>query len=562
RLLTQSLRSELARDHDRLQEKEAELLQRIHREQELLLDKQQSDDKLQIAIEEKLLLLDAVSEGILGINIDGKITFVNSAAIKLLALEESALIYEHVLDIVCRSTTKVGLEAETRKILQDCIENGTSNQGVKGIFAGGENVLLPVTFSSRPIKKGDKLIGVVLSFTDDSRQKEIESKLIQSQKMEAMGRITGGVAHDFNNLLTVIIGNLQFLRRRYFDSGKGNAGELVEKILTAAKSGAELNNRLLSFSREQSLHNEPVDLVILLGEMREFVQRILGEEISVHLRIEDSPAIAMLDRTQFENVIVNLCLNAKDAMPDGGDLIISGSHTVLTESPVLSAVNSRHSHGEKDYYELSITDTGCGIPVEIQSKVFDPFFTTKPKGEGSGFGLSTAFGFMQQSGGTIKLSSQVGKGTTFTLQLPLAKDAELEDSIRATDQAEGMYNGKVLVVEDDAAVRDVASQTLLDAGYEIIQAVDGRQGLEKFKAHPDIDLVFSDIVMPGGLTGIEMAQTIQQLRPVPVLLATGYTEKMLKDRIESQRNILCISKPYDTDELPSLINSMMTKEAS
>ncbi len=563
-MLVQKLREDLIRDERTLKDKEAELLERIDREERLIEAKQLSDHKLREANEEKLLLLDAIGEGILGINSRGNITFINPAALAMLNYSELDTLNQNAVGLLCKSTTVTGLEAETRRVLSSCVNEGAAVEGVQGLFSGADHQLLPVSFACRPIKKDESLIGAVLSFTDETQRKDMEAKLVQSQKMEAMGRITGGVAHDFNNLLTVILGNLQFLKRRYFRNTEGNGVELVDKIMSAAKSGADLNSRLLSYSREQSLQNELTDLKKLLLDMNKFLQRILGEQIEVRFRFDESSAAVMIDRSQFENVVINLCLNARDAMPEGGTLTIGSRRVVLDESPVIK-LGASHEEEEAtgEYLELIFADTGSGVPLDIQEKIFDPFFTTKERGKGTGFGLSTAYGFLQQSGGSIRVESAPGEGATFVLVLPLVHEELEQDAGLYEDDADLMsYNGTILVVEDDDDVRDIASQTLLDAGYQVLLAENGNKGLEQFQKHRNIDLVFSDIIMPGGMTGVEMAKKIQSIKPIPVLLATGYAEKMLKDRVEGESNVICISKPYDIEELPGLIDSMLQQQAS
>jgi len=565
-MLVRQLREDLLEDEEKLKAKESELLERIAREQELIEEKQRSDHKLEEATQEKLLLLDAIDEGVLGISRTGKVNFINPAALNLLDFTEAEVLNRDAVTVLCPSTTLTGKEAETRKALIKSIEDGTPLQGMQGVFAGASNALLPVSFSCRPVKKENAHFGIVLSFADQSKQKDIEAKLVASQKMEAMGRITGGVAHDFNNLLTVIIGNLQFLKRRYFKDDPGNGAALVDKVMSAAKSGAELNSRLLSYSREQSLQNEVTDIKKLLQEMGNFLTRILGEEISIQFEFGEDPAVVSVDRHQFENVAMNLCLNARDAMPEGGVVTIGTRSIRLEESPVVATNNNGEPNNGKengDYVEITFADTGTGVPLDIQQKIFDPFFTTKERGKGTGFGLSTAFGFLQQSGGSIRVESIPGEGATFVLVLPrVAEELLLQKNSDKSEAEPGGYNGTVLVVEDDDDVRDIASHTLLDAGYHVLLAENGNKGLELFQKHRNIDLVFSDIIMPGGMTGVEMAQEIQRIKPIPVLLATGYAEKMLKDKIQDSANIICIAKPYDTDELPALIDSMLNKKAS
>lgn len=555
RLRNNELDIKLSNDAKTLRQREAELVTRIKREEALLLEKQDSDNKLAMAAKEKLLLLDAVGEGIFGINNTGNITFVNAMALQLLHLKESEIIGENAMDIICRSTTETGKEATTRESINLCLHQGQSVQSVTGMFCGKEQVVLPVSFSCRPITEEGVLIGAVVSFSDMTNQLEMESKLLQAQKMEAIGRITGGVAHDFNNMLTVIMGNLQFLKRRLISDGRVGETEIIDNLVKAAKNGAELNKRLLSFSREQALLSKAEDINAVLTDMESFLRGVIGEDIDLQLELSEDCNTVKIDRTQFENVIVNLCVNAKDAMPQGGQLTIAARRIKLEEA----IGDATHNAGENEYVELTVTDNGMGIPADIQDKIFDPFFTTKAMGEGSGFGLSTAFGFLQQSGGNISVKSRSGEWTTFTLHLPLVSENPVPQSVGVGDEnTVEQYSGTILLVEDDSGVRDVATQMLLEAGFKVIAANDGNSGLEHFNNNPGIDLVFSDIMMPGGMNGIDMAKRILQEKPAtPILLATGYTQQILKDKIDESDNIICISKPYDTDKLPELINSMM-----
>ena len=417
-------------------------------------------------------------------------------------------------------------------------------QSATGVFCGKDEPIIPVQFFCRPIIEDSNLIGAVVSFIDMTNQIEMESKLLQSQKMEAIGRITGGVAHDFNNLLTLIMGNLQFLKRRLADDGRVDETEIIDKLVKAAKNGADLNKRLLSFSREQALLSKAENINSILGDMESFIRGIIGEDVNLVLKLDEDETTAKIDKTQFENVIVNLCVNAKDEMPSGGELTIATRRVKLHES----ANGMSMSNIERDYIEITVSDNGMGIPADIQDKVFDPFFTTKAMGEGSGFGLSTAFGFLQQSGGNISVESRQGEWTRFTLHLPVAiEDSSTHQTGPARSKTDVQYSGTVLLVEDDS-------------GVSVIAANDGNSGLERFNNNPNIDLVFSDIMMPGGMNGIDMAKRILQEKPTtPILLATGYTQQSLKDKIDESDHITCISKPYDTEKLPGLINSMMGK---
>ena len=544
-------------DATNLLEKEEELAKQRRRQATLQSQKAHVDEKLKSADEDRLLLLEAVQEGIFGISNVGSITFINKSALKLLGYEEGELLGMSATQLICPVQDSPDSITQSNKEILTSYLMGLPAELVGSAFTRKDSSLIPVRFSSEPLKKAGKVIGAVVSFADTTKQKEMENMLIQSQKMEAIGRLTGGVSHDFNNLLTVIMGILQFLQRQLVDNE--DALNLVIKVMNAAKNGAELNNRLLSFSREQALINTPVDIDEMLTEMYEFLARILGEDIDLSLNIGDKDCIAITDRNQLENGILNLCVNAKGAMPNGDKLAVSAKKVRLAESHL----EHESSNDLQDYVELTVTDSGTGIPLDIQKKIFEPFFTTKEKNQGTGLGLSTVYGFLRQSGGNITVDSILGQGTTFCLFLPITGEpTSVPEPVKIVRNEKANYEGKILVVEDDDSVRDVASHLLQSAGFEVISADNGSSGLREFKANSDIDLVFSDVIMPGGMTGVELATKILEISPgLPILLATGYAEKKLKDRLADRKNVILIAKPYDTNELPDLINSMMLREA-
>lgn len=548
------LESRLNAEAERLATVNEELKTQRRRQAALEAQKASSDSKLLAAAEERNLLLNSLQEGIFGISELGAITFINKFALQMLEYEEDELIGIAVPKVL-NFFDKDSLSTDKNQGMVRTYRDGIPSNLIDSEFRTKSNHKLPVRYSAEPVVKDNKSIGAVVSFTDLSKQKEMENMLVQSQKMEAIGRLTGGVAHDFNNLLTVILGNLQFLERNLQASKKES--ELIKKITAAAQSGAELNNRLLSFSREQSLHTSNVDVSEMIVEMQEFFSRILGEDIELVCQASDQQCIAATDRLQLENAILNLCINAKDAMSYGGTVTLSAKP--VTRPLSISPQSFHHSSTGAPYIELSVSDNGTGMPKEVAQKIFEPFFTTKSKGRGTGLGLSTVYGFLNQSGGDITVESELGVGTTFKLYLPPKRD-DLEGVAKAPRQNLGpvRQSGTLLVVEDNDSVRDVAVQALKSAGYRVIEASDGAMGLLKFEAYPELKMVFSDIVMPGAWNGLEMAEHILEMRPeIPILLATGFIERELRERVDSHPSIRCISKPYDTNELPLLIASMI-----
>lgn len=554
RLQNAKMQIKLKADEKRLFRKEAQLKEHRQRGDSLQTKVLHADEKLQFAAEERLLLLDAVEEGIFGINTQGKITFINPSALKLLGYEENEIIGKYAIRLIDYNNSDGLSQTQTYLAITACVDNGEPAEGLSSVFSqkGGEG--LPVRFSCRPIMKNDEIIGAVVSFFDISRQQEMEGILLQSQKMEAMGRLTGGVAHDFNNLLTVIMGNLQFLQKRI--TGDDRTTSLLNKIMNAARSGAELNNRLLSFAREDDLATSREDLTAILSDLHEFLDRILGEDVTLNLTLDDEPCYIATDRTRLENAILNICVNAKDAMENGGEVSIDIQTLKLDEDFIVE-------EGTPNFAKLSISDTGTGISTEIQKQIFDPFFTTKVLQKGTGLGLSMAYGFIKQSGGNIAVHSKPGEGARFELFLRLADENTIvKESKLDNIPAAKKHEGTILVVEDDDHVRDVATKMLEESGYKVVSANSGPAGLEIFKNHPEIDLVFSDVIMPGGMTGLELAEKILEEKPqASILLATGYAETDLVAKIDKLENIICVPKPYDTNELPNIVQSILDSAA-
>ncbi|MFT6094551.1 MAG: signal transduction histidine kinase/CheY-like chemotaxis protein [Pseudohongiellaceae bacterium] len=548
-----ALQESLLIEASRLRSKEKELAQEKRQTQLLLIQQKNKDEQLEFAAQDRLLLLDAVGDGIFGVSNRGNITFINARALTMLRLKESDLLHQSALRLISATSREsaANIEAYTAIIL--CFQEGVPVLNMKGYLTGLNGVELPVRFSCTPVLKNKAVVGSVVSFVDVTKQKEMESMLLQSQKMEAVGRLTGGVSHDFNNLLTVIMGNLQFLRKRLGHDEKARA--LADKVMKAAKNGADLNNRLLSFSREQPLKSDVFYMGDFMTDMHEFIGRLLGENIVLSLELQEHDKVVSIDKTQLQNAILNLGVNAKDAMPNGGTFTISLQSTWLNTSFSKTIQNP----SSNEFIEIRFTDTGTGIPSNIQKQIFEPFFTTKDHNQGTGLGLSTVYGFIRQSGGNITLVSEEGAGATFIFYLPVSH--ETPAAVKDSDTSEEAYavSGLVLVVEDDNNVREIAVKSLESSGFTVISAANADEGLALTRSHDEIKLVFSDVIMPGGMSGIDMAEKILGDRPMlPILLATGYTEQSSKDRLLDNDNVVIISKPYDIRTLPSLVSSMIT----
>jgi signal transduction histidine kinase len=392
-------------------------------------------------------------------------------------------------------------------------------------------------------------------FVDISDIKQRDRQLAQAQKMEAIGQLTGGVAHDFNNLLTIIVGNAEALVE--------NAGENeqlrrpAEVTLSAALRSADLVQRLLAFARQQTLRPTEVDVGMLVSSMNELLRRALGEDIDIRIVLPADMCCALADPSQIEAAILNLAVNARDAMPNGGKLVIETANTTLDEGDVDDSADVVPGH----YVMIAVTDSGVGMPPHVQAHAFEPFFTTKEVGKGTGLGLSMVFGFARQSGGHARISSEVGRGTTVKLFLPAVKSASAKAG-RADlqDGAHPRGSEKILVVEDDPLVRDFVVGQLADLGYDTLNVSNGPEALEILASGEAIDLMFSDIVMPGGMNGRELARQALGLRPeLKILLTSGYSEKSVASHDGVPVTLSLLSKPYGRKQLASAIRGALDR---
>jgi PAS domain S-box-containing protein len=558
RLSNTALQETLENEANRLTEKEAQLREQLKIGAALKSEKALIDERLQAETGQRLLILDSISEAVVGLDSDGNITFANASALDLLGLAEEKLLGQRLFTIMSDSSPQQHRDTDAEIAISSCFKDGQTVPSLECTLFGKNNIAIPVRMACTPIIQNEAVLGAVISFINISDQKEMQAMLMQSQKMEAVGRLTGGVAHDFNNLLTVILGNLQFLKKRLADDE--GLQKILNRLIDTAKRGGDLNNRLLSFSSEQNLKTELVMVDDLLSDMQDFLSRVLTENIELEIQIPEQDIAVLTDRTQLQNAILNICVNARDAMPQGGTLKVESDLKRLDKS----LVSGEEEHGEADYAVISITDNGVGIAAEIQKKIFEPFFTTKEKGQGTGLGLATVYGFIRQSGGNITVQSREGEWTRFNIYLPTADTVSRRKAMEQSSQDQDLqFEGTAMIVEDDPVVREVAIETLRSYGFDIVTAGNGQEGLEKFSEHPEIKLVFSDVVMPGRINGIEMAESIEQVRPgTPIILVTGYTDKAMKNRILEAANVVVLSKPYDTETLPGVIHKLLMRNAS
>ncbi|WPN44468.1 MULTISPECIES: response regulator [unclassified Pseudomonas] len=381
-----------------------------------------------------------------------------------------------------------------------------------------------------------------------------EEVLRQSQKMEAVGQLTGGIAHDFNNMLTGIIGSLELLRRRLARGRTEDLDSLIDLGVTSANRAAGLTHRLLAFSRRQSLDSKPVEMNTLVIAMDELLQRSINESIRLDMQLNDQLWVAEADPNQLESALLNLVINARDAMPNGGNLLVKTWNQQLD-----SQFTEAHSNLEPgDYVVLSVTDTGCGMPQSIINRAFDPFFTTKPIGQGTGLGLSMIYGFSKQSGGHVAIQSAVGEGTTVNLYLPRFGGDLPQDNPINIQHAPYAQNGEtVLIVEDDPAVRVLVGSVLSDLGYAFVEASDADSAVPILDSTQRIDLLISDVGLPG-MNGRQLAEIGRQLRPdLRVLFITGYAEHAAVRGGFLDPGMQMITKPFTFDLLTAKVREMI-----
>jgi PAS domain S-box-containing protein len=392
----------------------------------------------------------------------------------------------------------------------------------------------------------------VAIMSDVTEEIKRERALVRTQKMEAIGQLTGGIAHDFNNLLTVIIGNLELLEPKL---GDPKQRELLADAFEAAEMGAQLTHRLLSFARRSHLEPETLNLNNTILNIIDLLRRTIGEQINLSTILKPELWLAEADPGQIESVLLNLAINARDAMANGGTLIVETRNTVI--DPDMTDI-WKVDAGE--YVQLSVTDTGEGIEPEIIDRVFEPFFTTKQAGQGTGMGLSMVYGFATQSGGFVTIYSEPGLGTTINLYLPRSEIEEVNISGEVeliAKKAERVRDKTILMVEDDEKLRNLTQKRLEDIGYQVIAASNAKEALAVFKKTAEIDLLLTDIVMPGGMSGHDLAHEIRTLdQDFKVLLTSGYAEELFDSKDTDRGHLRLLRKPYRKADLAKALEEV------
>ncbi|MGA0604779.1 response regulator [Phenylobacterium sp. VNQ135] len=383
-----------------------------------------------------------------------------------------------------------------------------------------------------------EIFGVILDATD---RRSLEEQLAQARKMEAVGQLTGGVAHDFNNLLTVVLGNIDMLARKQ-DEEESRKARRIDAIRQAAERGRDLTRQLLAFSRRQHLSPVTLDVNALITDFAPLMRQAVGEAVTIDLELAEETLSTHVDPTQLETALLNLAVNARDAMPEGGRLAIRTTRRPTPKGPGLVCIEVR--------------DSGTGMTADVRERVFEPFFTTKEVGKGSGLGLSQVYGFVRQSDGEVEVESEVGKGTAFRLLLP-GTEAKVEARVAQTATEIVGGTEKILLVEDDATVLALTLDVLTGLGYQVQTATNAAEALELLHTDIEVDLLFTDVVMPGGVSGLSLARTARELRPdLRVLLTSGFVGD---GQINEGREFPLLDKPYETPVMASMLRKLLDR---
>lgn len=484
---------------------------------------------------------------------EGGLSAVNPAWTETLGWTEQELLTNPYADIIDPEDTEATVAALTRMR-----ETGRPTR-FQNRIQSKDGVWTPIDWTVAPEPDGENFIAVGRDLTEDKAREhqlmQAQDALRQSQKMEAVGQLTGGIAHDFNNLLAGISGSLELLQKRI---GEGRLGG-VERYITAAQGAAEraaaLTQRLLAFSRRQTLDPKAIDVNRLISGMEDLIRRSAGPTVKVAFVEADDVWATRIDPSQLENALLNLCINSRDAMmPDGGQLTIETANNTLDDN---AAAELDLPPGQ--YVSLSVTDTGTGMSPEIIAQAFDPFFTTKPLGQGTGLGLSMIHGFVRQSGGQVRLRSEVGKGTIFCLYLPrFMGEIGEESAAQGPHSAVEGHGETVLVIDDEPTVRMLIVEVLEEAGYRTLQAGDGPSGLALLHASPQVDLLITDVGLPGGMNGRQVADAARETRPgLKVLFVTGYAENAAVGDGLRDDGMEVLTKPFVMSELGEKIRDMI-----
>ena len=516
------------------------------------------------------VLIEHMQEGAVTLSADGTVLYCNHCLAAMLGLPQERIVGQTLQPFVVPEDA-----ARFARTLSEAREGGARQEFT---LSTADGTLLPVTMSLSLLRDDDGaalLCGVLTDLrhqrlhlrelahangqllAEKAERERVEDALRQSQKMEAVGQLTGGLAHDFNNLLTGITGSLELLQKRVSEGRTADLDRYLTAAQGAATRAAALTHRLLAFSRRQTLDPKATDANRLVSGMAELLQRTAGPAIALETRLPDGLWPTLCDPNQLENALLNLCINARDAMPEGGRITIETGNVWLDHQ---SARERDMMPGQ--YVGVTVTDTGTGMPPEVAARVFDPFFTTKPIGSGTGLGLSMIYGFARQSGGQVRLASTEGIGTSVQIYLPRHSAAAMPDEAGETalPASPAGAHETVLVIDDEATVRMLVTDVLDELGYHTIEAGDGPAGLRIVNSSERIDLLITDVGLPGGMNGRQVADAARSRRPgLRVLFITGYADNAAIGNGQLEDGMQVMTKPFGMTALATKIQAILAE---
>ena len=517
-----------------------------------LTDRRAAEQELRASEERFRLLVQSVTDyAIYMLDPDGRVSSWNAGAERFKGYSSDEIIGEHF----SRFYTEEDREAGIPRIALDTARNEGRFEA-EGWRVRKDGSRFWATVIIDPIRnEAGELIGFTKVTRDLTEKRAIEEQLRQSQKMEAVGQLTGGLAHDFNNLLTGISGSLEMMQIRMAQGRTAEFDRYLMAAQGAVKRAAALTHRLLAFSRRQTLDPKPTNVNRLLSDLEELVRRTVGPSIKVEVVGASGLWPTLVDPNQLENAVLNLCVNARDAMPGGGRLTIEAANKWLDDRAARN-----HDLPIGQYVSVCVTDTGTGMTPDVIAKAFDPFFTTKPIGEGTGLGLSMVYGFARQSGGQVRIYSELGQGTTMCLYLPRhAEDDSVQEDVQLQTDLDAAGGGEVvLVIDDDPTIRMLVGEVLAESGYAVIEAPDGPAGLKVLDSNARIDLLITDVGLPGGMNGRQVADAARVSRPnLKILFITGYAENAVIGQTRLENGMFVMTKPFQMDMLAHRIREII-----
>ncbi|HTZ84968.1 MAG TPA: ATP-binding protein [Candidatus Acidoferrales bacterium] len=483
---------------------------------------------------------------------DGRFLNVNMAFVRMLGYDSQAELIQKISQIDHQMYVDPTRRDEFKRLMQ---QDGAVQNYECQVFRK-DRTKVWISANIRAVYENRVIVRYEGTSSDITQRKLLEEQLAQSQKMEAVGRLAGGVAHDFNNAIGVVVGYSALLKERV--PGDANALHYTEEISKAGRRAASLTRQLLAFSRKQVIQPTILDLNSVVSDTDKMLRRLIGEDIEMTVALAGDLGRIKADRSQIEQVLMNLAVNARDAMPQGGRLAIETTNARLDKTAI-----AQHPGGKPgDYVALSVSDTGCGMDKETQAHIFEPFFTTKGVGKGTGLGLATVYGIIQQSEGLIWVYSEPGKGARFKLYWPRTTGASQNLPASAEEQTLPRGSETILLVEDDEALRELTSKCLVPSGYEVLKTSDGESAIRiASEFDGPIHLLLTDVVMPG-LNGRELAETLRTLRPeTKALYMSGYTADLVAARGVLESNVVLLEKPFTQEELLRKVRSVLDSGA-